>query len=59
MWVKLKAKEQEDLRIVPETSLVVDAEIVTARPNVSNALASINADPIACSHGLRYLRVFF
>ena len=26
--------------------LVVDAEIVTARPNVSAALASINADPI-------------
>ena len=26
--------------------LVVDAEIVTARPNVSTALASVNADPI-------------
>jgi glyoxylase-like metal-dependent hydrolase (beta-lactamase superfamily II) len=26
--------------------LVVDAEIVTARPNVAKALASINADPI-------------
>ena len=26
--------------------LLVDAEIVTARPNVSKALASINADPI-------------
>jgi glyoxylase-like metal-dependent hydrolase (beta-lactamase superfamily II) len=25
---------------------VVDAEIVTARPNVAKALASINADPI-------------
>ena len=30
----------------PEGNLVVDAEIVTARPNVSKALASINADPI-------------
>ena len=30
----------------PEGKLVVDAEIVTARPNVSKALASINADPI-------------
>jgi len=30
----------------PDGKLVVDAEIVTARPNVSSALASINADPI-------------
>ena len=30
----------------PDGKLVVDAEIVTARPNVSIALASINADPI-------------
>jgi glyoxylase-like metal-dependent hydrolase (beta-lactamase superfamily II) len=30
----------------PDGKLVVDAEIVTARPNVSAALASINADPI-------------
>jgi glyoxylase-like metal-dependent hydrolase (beta-lactamase superfamily II) len=30
----------------PDGKLVVDAEIVTARPNVSVALASINADPI-------------
>src|ERR1700689_457031 len=30
----------------PDGKLVVDAEIVTARPNVSKALASINADPI-------------
>ena len=30
----------------PDGKLVVDAEIVTARPNVSKALASINVDPI-------------
>ena len=30
----------------PDGKLVVDAEVVTARPNVSAALASINADPI-------------
>ena len=30
----------------PDGKLLVDAEIVTARPNVSQALASINADPI-------------
>ncbi len=30
----------------PDGKLVVDAEIVTARPNVSTALASINKDPI-------------
>src|SRR5450432_3880120 len=30
----------------PDGKLVVDAEIVTARPNVSKAIASINADPI-------------
>ena len=30
----------------PDGKLLVDAEIVTARPNVSKALASINADPI-------------
>jgi glyoxylase-like metal-dependent hydrolase (beta-lactamase superfamily II) len=30
----------------PDGKLIVDAEIVTARPNVSAALASINADPI-------------
>jgi glyoxylase-like metal-dependent hydrolase (beta-lactamase superfamily II) len=30
----------------PDGKLLVDAEIVTARPNVSTALASINADPI-------------
>ena len=30
----------------PDGKLVVDAEIVTARPNVSAALASINSDPI-------------
>jgi glyoxylase-like metal-dependent hydrolase (beta-lactamase superfamily II) len=30
----------------PDGKLLVDAEIVTARPNVSAALASINADPI-------------
>src|ERR1700676_2336848 len=30
----------------PDGKLVVDAEIVTARPNVSKALVSINADPI-------------
>ena len=30
----------------PDGKLVVDAEIVTARPNISKALASINADPI-------------
>jgi glyoxylase-like metal-dependent hydrolase (beta-lactamase superfamily II) len=29
-----------------EGKLLVDAEIVTSRPNVSSALASINADPI-------------
>ncbi len=30
----------------PDGKLLVDAEIVTARPNVAAALASINADPI-------------
>ncbi|HTZ89765.1 MAG TPA: MBL fold metallo-hydrolase [Alloacidobacterium sp.] len=30
----------------PDGKLLVDAEIVTARPNVSKALASINADPV-------------
>ena len=30
----------------PDGKLVVDAEIVTARPNLSKALASMNADPI-------------
>jgi glyoxylase-like metal-dependent hydrolase (beta-lactamase superfamily II) len=30
----------------PDGKLLVDAEIVTARPNVSAALTSINADPI-------------
>ena len=30
----------------PDGKLLVDAEIVTARPNVSSALASVNADPI-------------
>src|SRR6202167_4503881 len=30
----------------PDGKLVVDAEIVTARPNVSAAMAGINADPI-------------
>jgi glyoxylase-like metal-dependent hydrolase (beta-lactamase superfamily II) len=30
----------------PDGKLLIDAEIVTARPNVSAALASINADPI-------------
>jgi glyoxylase-like metal-dependent hydrolase (beta-lactamase superfamily II) len=30
----------------PDGKLVIDAEIVTARPNVSKALAQINADPI-------------
>ena len=30
----------------PDGKLVVDAEIVTARPNISKALASINAAPI-------------
>jgi len=30
----------------PDGKLLVDAEIVTSRPNVSSALASINADPI-------------
>jgi glyoxylase-like metal-dependent hydrolase (beta-lactamase superfamily II) len=30
----------------PDGKLLVDAEIVTARPKVSVALASINADPI-------------
>ena len=32
--------------IGPDGKLLVDAEIVTSRPNVSAALASINADPI-------------
>jgi glyoxylase-like metal-dependent hydrolase (beta-lactamase superfamily II) len=30
----------------PDGKLLIDAAIVTARPNVSSALASINADPI-------------
>ena len=30
----------------PDGKLLVDAEIITARPNVSKALASINADPM-------------
>jgi glyoxylase-like metal-dependent hydrolase (beta-lactamase superfamily II) len=30
----------------PDGKLLIDAEIVTARPNVSKAIASINADPI-------------
>jgi len=30
----------------PDGKLLVDAEIITARPNVSRALAGINADPI-------------
>jgi glyoxylase-like metal-dependent hydrolase (beta-lactamase superfamily II) len=30
----------------PDGKLLIDAEIVTARPHVSEALASINADPI-------------
>jgi glyoxylase-like metal-dependent hydrolase (beta-lactamase superfamily II) len=30
----------------PDGKLLVDAAIVTARPNVANALASINADPV-------------
>ena len=30
----------------PDGNLLVDAEIVTARPNVSTALASLNKDPI-------------
>ena len=30
----------------PDGKLLVDSEIITARPNVSKALASINADPI-------------
>ena len=30
----------------PDGKLLVDAEIITARPHVSQALASINADPI-------------
>jgi glyoxylase-like metal-dependent hydrolase (beta-lactamase superfamily II) len=30
----------------PDGKLLVDAEIVTSRPNISKALASINADPI-------------
>jgi glyoxylase-like metal-dependent hydrolase (beta-lactamase superfamily II) len=30
----------------PDGNLVVDAEIATARPNVSTALASVNKDPI-------------
>ena len=29
----------------PDGKLLVDAEIITARPHVSEALASINADP--------------
>src|SRR6201987_5535046 len=30
----------------PDGKLLVDAEIITARPNVSDALASINGDPV-------------
>jgi len=30
----------------PDGKLLIDAEIITSRPNVSQALASINADPI-------------
>ena len=30
----------------PDRKLLVDAAIITARPNVSSALASINADPV-------------
>src|SRR5260370_24990378 len=30
----------------PDGKLLVDAEIITSRPNVSAALASINSDPI-------------
>ncbi len=30
----------------PDGKLMVDAEIITARPNISKALANINADPI-------------
>jgi glyoxylase-like metal-dependent hydrolase (beta-lactamase superfamily II) len=30
----------------PDGKLLVDAEIVTSRPNVASALASVNADPI-------------
>src|SRR3954453_14872537 len=30
----------------PDGKLLIDAEIVTARPNVEKAIASINADPI-------------
>src|SRR6202162_782386 len=30
----------------PDGKLLVDAEIITARPHVTEALASINADPI-------------
>src|SRR6202167_3182384 len=30
----------------PDGNLLVDAEIITARPNVSKALASINAQPV-------------
>jgi len=30
----------------PDGKLLVDAEVLTARPNVTAALASINADPI-------------
>jgi glyoxylase-like metal-dependent hydrolase (beta-lactamase superfamily II) len=30
----------------PDGKLLVDSEIITARPNVSKALASINADPV-------------
>jgi glyoxylase-like metal-dependent hydrolase (beta-lactamase superfamily II) len=30
----------------PDGKLLIDAEILTARPNVSKAIASINADPI-------------
>ena len=30
----------------PDGKLLVDAEIITAQPHVSEALASINADPV-------------
>src|SRR3954465_54126 len=30
----------------PDGKVLIDAEIVTARPNVSKALASISADPV-------------
>jgi glyoxylase-like metal-dependent hydrolase (beta-lactamase superfamily II) len=30
----------------PDGTLLIDAEIVTARPNVSKAIAAINADPV-------------